>query len=207
MARAVDQLARRQFKVARTSDFDLDRPDAELRRLAATGDVLTLAKGFYALVPEARRSPETTWRPSIEAVGLGMAAALHDIDAVTLVGPSAARALGCYPRALGEANVATPTQHRSRSTLVGTVRFVARDITKLDTIRTDTDLGPGWTTSPEQTALDLSRNRPAWNITEQTRREMLQFLAQRIDWTMIDAIAAETRSVNTLRRLRFELAR
>jgi hypothetical protein len=205
MSKVVEQLARRQLKVARTGEFDLDRPDAELRRLAERGAVLTLAKGFYALVPEGRRAPGTTWRPSIEAVGLGVAAALHGIDNVALVGPSAARVHGCYPRSLGEVYVATPSQHRARHTPAGLVRFVTRDVSKLDVVRTETDLGPGWVTSVEQTALDLCRDRPAWNITDAARSEMLRLLANRIDWDLIDEIAANTRSVNTLRRLRSKL--
>lgn len=80
MSKILDQLARRQVKVTKTEEFDLGRPDTELRRLAERGAVLPLSKGFYALVPEGRRSPDTTWRPSIEGVGLGMAAALHGVD-------------------------------------------------------------------------------------------------------------------------------
>lgn len=90
---------------------------------------------------------------------------------MALVGPSAARAHNSYPRALGEVYVAVPAQHRARHTVVGQVRFVTRDIAKLDTVRTETDLGPGWVTSVEQTALDLCRNRPAWNITDGSARD------------------------------------
>lgn len=202
MARITEQLARRPVRVAQTSSFDLQRPDAELHRLAAVGTVLKLTKGFYALVPEDRRDAGTTWRPTIEGVALGMAAALYGSESIALIGPSAVRAHHCYPRALGEAYVAVPEQRRPRHTIAGTVRFVARDLTKLDTVRTDTDLGPGWATSVEQTALDLCRNRPKWNITEATRDEMLHNLARRIDWGLIEDIAAASRSTQTLRRLR-----
>ena len=82
-----------------------------------------------------------------------------------------------------------------------------RDIKKMDTVRIETDLGPGWATSVEQTALDLSRNRPAWNITNETRTEMIRLLADRIDWDLIDEIAEATRGVKTLRRLRSSLDR
>ncbi len=205
MAQIIEQLTRRPVRVAQTSSFDLQRPDAELRRLAAAGAVVKLTKGFYALVPEDRREPCTPWQPTIEGVALGMAAALYGTDSVALIGPSAVRAHHSYPRALGEAYVAVPQQHRARHTLVGTIRFITRHIAKLDTVRIDTDLGPGWATSVEQTALDLCRNRPHWNITDNTRAEMLQNLAQRIDWDLIDDIAAATRSIQTLRRLRATL--
>ncbi len=205
MSQVIEQLARRQLKVGRTGSFPLERPDAELQRLAEEGAVLTLTKGFYALVPEERRGEGTAWRPTIEGAALGIAAALHTPNEVTLVGPSAARAHRCYPRALGVAFVAVPHQRRPRQTIVGEVRFVQRDITKLDTVRVETDLGPGWATSVEHTALDLCRDRPNWGVTEEARSEMLRRLADKIDWGLIDEIARETRSVRTLRRLRARL--
>ncbi len=202
MNRVIKQLAGRQLRVGRTSSFPLDRPDAELQRLAEAGTVLALTKGFYALVPEDRRGENTTWKPSIEGAALGIAAALHSPDDVALVGPSAARAHRCYPRALGTGFVAVPQQRRPRQTTIGEIRFVERDINKLDTVRVETDLGPGWATSVEQTALDLCRDRPAWNITSEARTEMIRRLADRIDWDVIDEVAKTTRGVKTLRRLR-----
>lgn len=206
MTKVLNQLARRQLRVIKTEEFDFERPDAELQRLAKIGAVLLLTKGFYALVPEDRRGPGTTWRPTAEAAGLGIAAALYGSNNVALVGPSAARVHRCYPRGLGEVYVAVPKQRRARNTIVGNVRFVKRDITKLDIVRADTDLGIGWVTSFEQTALDLCRSRPAWAVTEEARAEMIRLLSERIDWDIIEEIAAETRSVNTLRRLRVELS-
>jgi hypothetical protein len=164
--------------------------------------VLALAKGFYALVPEDRRGPHSTWKPSIEGAALGIAAALHSPDEVALVGPSAARVHRCYPRALGTAFVTVPNQRRPRQTVLGKIRFVERHIDRLDTVRIETDLGPGWATSLEHTALDLCRDRPAWDITDEARFEMLYRLADRVDWDMIDEVAEATRGVKTLRRLR-----
>lgn len=207
MASISEQLARRQITVARTNSFELDRPDAELRRLADQGTVLLLTKGFYTLIPEDRRGTETHWQPTIEAAALGIAAAIFDTNQVALVGPSAARAHRCYPRALGNAYVSVPKQRRRRETILGQIRFVTRQITKMDTVRIDTDLGPGWATSVEQTALDLCRDRPDWGITNEARTEMLQQLASRIDWDIIDNIATETRGVKTLQRLRTQLGR
>lgn len=157
------------------------------------------------MVPENRRGQHTKWRPSIEGAALGIAAALHSPDEVALVGPSAARAHRCYPRALGTAFVAVPKQRRPRQTVIGKIHFVERDIDKLDTVRVETDVGPGWATSIEQTALDLCRGRPAWNITDDTRTEMIRHLSDRIDWDIIDEIAEATRGLKTLRRLRTTL--
>ena len=207
MAQVVEQLARRQLRVGRTSSFGLDRPDAELQRLSDAGAALQLAKGFYALVPEDRRGESTSWRPSIEGAALGMAAAMHAPDEVALIGPSAARAHGCYPRALGMAYAAVPRHRRPRQIVLGELRFVERDINKLDIARIETDLGPGWATSIEQTALDLCRARPQWHVTDDARTEMMRRLAVRIDWDLIDEIAEATRGVKTLRRLRAMLDR
>lgn len=207
MPQIVDELARRQIRVARPDSFNVSRTDTELRRLTDNGSLLQLSKGFYSLVPEEQRGENTTWRPTIEGAALGMAAALYGPEQVALVGPSAVRAHRCYPRALGEACVTTPKALRPRDTIVGTVRFIIRDIAKMDTVRIDTDLGPGRATSVEQTALDLCRDRPAWNITEATRTEMIRRLADRIDWQLIDVIAESTRGVKTLRRLRNTLGR
>jgi hypothetical protein len=207
MPQIVDELNRRQLRVGRPDSFDLDRPDSELRRLTDIGSLLQLSKGFYALVPEDRRRENTPWRPTIEGAALGMAAALYGPESVALIGPSATRAHRCYPRALGEAYVTTPKPLRQRETIVGKIRFVTRDITKMDTVRIETDLGPGWATSIEQTALDLCRDRPAWNITDEARTEMIRRLADRIDWDLIDEIAETTRGVKTLRRLRAILDR
>ncbi len=206
MPKVIEALARRQIKVCRPGMFDLERPDAERQRLAENGTVLPLTKGYYALVPDDQREPSTAWRPTIEGAGLGIAAALYGPDNVALVGPSAARARRCYPSALGAVWIAVPKQLRSRPSIIGEIRFVKRDVTKLDLARVDTDLGTGWATSVEQTALDLCRNRPDWIITESTRIEMIQLLADKIDWTIIDYIAIDTRSVSTLRRLRTLLA-
>ncbi len=166
-----------------------------------------LTKGFYALVPEDRRGEHTAWRPTIEGAALGIAAALHTPEDVALIGPSAASAHRCYPRALGTADAAVPQQRRPRPTVLEEVRFVERAIGKLDTVRIETDLGPGWATSVEQTALDLCRDRPAWSINDATHLEMIRRLADRIDWGLIDEIAAARRSVKTLRRLRTMLDR
>ena len=205
MTQIIEELNRRQLRVARPDSFKINRPDTELRRLTDNGSLLQLSKGFYALIPEGRRGPNTAWIPTIEGAALGMAAALYGPDNVALVGPSAARSHRCYPRALGTAYVTAPARLRQRESAVGNIRFVTREFDKMDTVRVDTDLGPGWATSPEQTALDLCRNRPDWNISESTRTEMIQLLASRIDWELINEIAELTRGLKTLRRLRSSL--
>jgi hypothetical protein len=205
MSQIVDQLTRQNFHVASSSSFGIKHPKSELRRLTDEGILLHLTHGFYALIPESQRGPSTTWQPTIEGIALGVAIALHSSDETALVGPSAARALGCYPRPLGTGFVAVPRQRRPRTTPYGNIRFTTRIVSKLDTVRVDTDLGSGRATSPEQTAFDLVRNWTAWKITEATRTEMLERLAERVDWSIIDEVASRTRSVETLERLRVRL--
>ena len=202
MPQIVTQLGNQQLRVIRPDAIDLKRADSELRRLADAGHLLQLSKGFYTLVPENRRRKPVTWRPTIEGAALGMAAALYGPDAVALVGPSAARAHRCYPRALGAAYVTVPQKLRTRETAVGSVSFVNRAIDKMDTVRVDTDLGSGWATSIENSALDLCRNRPDWKISEATRSEMINQLAKRIDWELIEDLAVSLRAVKTLARLK-----
>lgn len=207
MPRIVDELVRRQLRVGRPDSFGVERADTELRRLLYNGTLLQLSKGYYVLVPEDRREPATAWRTTIEGAALGMAATLYGPDEVALVGPSACRAHQCYPRVLGKGYVSAPRVLRPRDTIVGAIQFVKRDISSMDTVRIETDLGPGWATSVEQTALDLCRNRPAWHITDEARTEMIRRLADRIDWNLIDEVAETTRGIKTLRRLRAVLDR
>lgn len=174
--RIVHALTRRQLKVGRPDSFGVKRTDTELRRLIDNGTLLQLSKGYSVLVPENRRDPATAWRPTIEGAALGMAAALYGPDEVALVGPSAARTHRCYPRPLGGAYVSVPRVLRPRETIVGAIRFVNREISSMDTVRIETDLGSGWAASVEQTALDLCRDRPAWNITDEARTEMIHRL-------------------------------
>ncbi len=177
-AEIVTQLGNRQLRVIRPDAIDLKRADTELRRLADAGHLLHLSKGVLYSRSRNRRRKPVTWRPTIEGAALGMAAALYGVDAVALVGPSAARAHRCYPRALAAVYVTVPQKLRPRQTAVGLVSFVNREIDKMDTVRVDTDLGSGWATSIENTALDLCRNRPNWKISEATRSEMINQLAE-----------------------------
>ena len=150
------EIARRDNKVVRASDFRAKAAGTQLRRLAAAGALLRLAHGYYALVPEASRGRGTKWILSIEAAALGVAAADYGVDQVALLGPSAARLHGCYPRALGTAVVAVPSQRPEKETVAGSIKFVVRDTSALDVVRASTELVTGRMTSVEQTLLDLS---------------------------------------------------
>ena len=97
------------------------------------------------------------------------------------------------PRALGTAVVAVPRQRPLKETLAGSIQFVARDVSGLDLVRAETELGSGWTTSVEETLLDLSGNWPRWPVSEAARLEMLRLLAGRASRGVLEELAAKPR--------------
>jgi hypothetical protein len=202
MSGYLKDIARRDNRVVRVADFPGRDAGPELRRLARQGGLLRLAHGYYAQVPEANREPDTPWRPTVEAAAMGIAAADYGRDAVALLGPSAARMHGCYPRALAAAVVAVPTQRPPKVTVVGTVKFVVRDVSTLDLVRANTDLGSGWMTSVEQSLLDLSSNWPRWGVSEAARSEMIRLLAARASTDILQEVATRTRGRAALARVR-----
>ncbi|NOY56076.1 MAG: hypothetical protein GXP34_08820 [Actinobacteria bacterium] len=202
MSTYLSEIARRDNRVVRVGDFRVKDAGPELRRLAAAGALLRLATGYYALVPEAYRGPASGWRPTVEAAALGIATADYGTDRVALLGPSAARLHGCYPRALSAAVVAVPNQRPRKPTVAGSVKFVVRDVSKLDLVRASTELTPGWMTSVEQTLLDLSGDWPRWLVTESAREEMIRLLALRASPEILEEVAAASRGRAALERVR-----
>ena len=159
------------------------RPSMETRRLSRAGVLLRLAHGYYAIVPEHLRG--VPWRPSVEAVGLAIAQRDHGRDSAAAMGPSAARILGAIPRALGEATIATRRQRPPLNTVVGRVRFVARDVSRLDVQRCETELGSGWVTTPEQTVVDLADRPELGHLTHSDLAEAVRVLGDRVDWDSV----------------------
>ncbi len=164
-------------------------PTKEVLRLVRNGVLIRLAHGYYAVVPEEYRG--TRWRPSIEAAGLAVAQADHGRDPVAAMGVTAARLLGVVPRALGEAAIAVTRQRPVLDTTIGRVRFVKRDLERLDTQRTETELGGGWVTTVEQTILDLSDRPGLVDLSRAEIREVILRLAIRADWPFIGALARD----------------
>lgn len=200
MSRYLQAISRRGNQVVRVADFPGRDAGPELRRLSRAGALLRVAHGYYALVPEASRERDTRWRPTIEAVALGIAIAEYGRDRVALIGPSAARLHGAYSRALGAAVVAVPKQRPVKPTVVGTVKFVPREVGKLDLVRTETELGPGWMTSIEETLLDLVGTWPRWPVTESACSEMARLLAARASDDLLREIGSRARRGAALRR-------
>ena len=176
-------------------------PRADLRRLTRAGLLLRLATGYYARVPPHRTGDET-WRPGIHAAGLGIAQADYGIDAAALMHASAARRLGAIPREIAWAVVAVPKQRPDLDVLGGGVRFVKRDIATLDVQRTETELGPGWMTTAEQTLLDLATPRGRPVADRAMVDEALRTLATVVDWDVVDELAGQQRKRSGAARAR-----
>jgi predicted transcriptional regulator of viral defense system len=176
-------------------------PRAELRRLTAAGLLLRLATGYYARVP-VHRTGEGGWRPDIHAAGLGIAQADYGVDGAVLMHVSAARRLGVIPREIAVAVVAVPKQRPPLEVLGGRVVFAKRDTARLDTQRTESELGPGWVTSAEQTILDLAR-RPALQVVDKhVVQDALRALTDRADWDLVDELATRQRKRAAANRAR-----
>jgi Transcriptional regulator, AbiEi antitoxin len=188
------ELARLGIAVIRPRDVAsvYANPRADLRRLTKAGLLLRLATGYYARVPQHRTADET-WRPDLHAAGLAIAQADYGIDAVALTHISAARRLGAIPRELAWAMIAAPKQRPVLDVLGGRIQFVKRDVAVIDVQRTETELGPGWVTTAEQTLLDLATPRGGRLADQPVIDEALLALATRVDWDLVDELAGRQR--------------
>jgi hypothetical protein len=69
------------------------------------------------------------------------------------------------------------------------IAFVKREIARLDLERTETELGPGWVTTVEQTALDLAARPTLGGISAADAHEAIRALALRVDWPLLTNLA------------------
>jgi hypothetical protein len=180
-------------------------PAPQLRRLEQLGVLHRLAHGYYTVVPQ--DTIGTNWMPTLEAAAAGIAAARFHPDRAPLMGVSAARLHGALPRALAVAVVAAPVQHDTITLLdrPASVRFVKRDMTRVDVETVPTELGRALVTSIEQTVLDLAR-RPPLNVAEDQIPDALRALLPRCEPEVLDELARRQRLRSALARAR-DLAR
>lgn len=195
-------LLRRPLRVLRPQDAArvYAHPRPEFARLTRTGVLHRLANGYYAVAPDDQI--DHPWRPELEAAALGIAAADQGIDAVALMGLSAARIHGAIPRALGVAVVAT-SSHRNKLRLTdrdATIVFVRRDVRRLDCQRHSTELGHGWVTSIEQTLLDLAARPDVGDLADEAETAT-HALLPRADHTVLRELATAQRRRAALNRI------
>lgn len=175
------------------------QPQAEFLRLEERGLLRRLATGYYAVVPPALRGTE--WMPTLEAAAFGVAAADYGSDNAVLMGLSAARLHGAIPRALNVAVVAVPKQRRvlNLADRDAQVRFVRRDVARLDAERLPTDLGTALVTGIEQALLDLV-HRPDIGGVETEACAAVTALWPRADSDVLEKIAGAQRLRAALKR-------
>lgn len=135
------RLARRPFRTVRPSDAAdvYSHPRQQLAKLTGNGGLVRIATGYYIVVPRANQ--HRPWVPQLEAVAAGIGAADFGPDSAILMGVSAARLHGAIPRSVATAVVAAPRRRRRLLDRPADVVFVKRDTTRLDAVRTATELG------------------------------------------------------------------
>ncbi|WP_143537843.1 type IV toxin-antitoxin system AbiEi family antitoxin [Rhodococcus sp. 14-1411-2a] len=107
-----------------------------------------------------RRQPRCPARMDawLGAAAAGIAVSAYGRDDAVVMGVSAARLHGAIPRALATAVVAVPTRHDPirLADREAVIRFVVRDMARLDAERIDTELGAVLVTTAKQTVFDLA---------------------------------------------------
>lgn len=175
------------------------QPALQFRRLEQDGVLLKIARGYYALVPEAHRGGQ--WRPEIESIALGIGQADYGVNGAVLMHLSAARVQGAIPRAIAVAVLAIPKQRPALETSCGRVIFVKRDLTKLKRIKVTTELEIGWATGNEQTALDLAKRPDLVNGMSEVAREAARALYLLSERRKLKSLAKDQRMGLALERL------
>lgn len=197
----VRRAARAPLRTIRTAELALDyaHPRQEVREFVRRGLLHRLAHGIYCAIPP--ESDPATWRPTLEAATAAVATALYGDRVPVLTGLTAARVHRALPRAIGTGYVAVPTRRRPLhlADRDGDIRFVTRDVTTLDAVLVQTDLGPALATTPEQTVLDLARNDP--QAEDVDALEAIAALWPECDTDVLEEIAARQRMRATLRRV------
>ena len=175
------------------------QPALQFRRLEKEGVLLKVAHGYYAHIPEASRGGQ--WRPEIEALALGVGQADYGINGAVLMHLSAARVQGAIPRAIAVAVLAVPKQRPTLETTCGRIVFVKRDVARLKRIKVTTELATGWSTSNEQTAVDLARRPDLVKGMSHVAREAACTLFVLSDKGTLDSLAEDQRMGPALHRL------
>ncbi len=174
-------------------------PHQQLAKLAARGLLHRAAYGYYIVVPQDR--VDQPWQPELEAAAAGIATAMFGPERAILMGVSAARVLGAIPRALAVAVVAVPKQRAALQLTDrdATIRFVTRDIDRLDAELIRTELGPTLATTPEQTVLDLA-HRPGLGDADNEIPTAIRTLYRLCDTDRLTELATEQRLRAALNR-------
>ncbi|MBK5249990.1 MAG: hypothetical protein JJE50_11295 [Actinomycetales bacterium] len=197
------EIVRAPMRTVKASTLEVyAQPRRQLARLADAGRMLRLGPGIYTAVPDDRVG--TGWAPTLETAAAALSTAIYGARVPVLMGLSAARIHQAIPRAIGVALVAVPGHHRAMALpeqIGGLVRFVTRDVGRLDAELVSTELGQTLVTTPEQTILDLTR-RPDLGGLPNEAASAVQALLARADENVLASLAQDQRMRATLARVR-----
>ncbi len=173
-------------------------------RLVDEGALTRLVHGVYTAPPDGRDG--RTWKPPLEAAALAVATARFGPRNAALMGVSAARHWAAIPRAIGEATVAVPRGGYAPAELDagGEVRFVPRDLQRLNLILERTALGDGLVTTPAQTLFDLLVRRTPDDLVKETEGAIRNLMAQ-VDVTEFEQITGAHRTNAQVRQALYKL--
>lgn len=193
--------ARAPLRTIRVADLAevYAHPKKEIREFQRAGVLHRLAHGIYCAVPP--EADPGSWRPTLEAATAAIATAIFGDRVPVLAGLTAARVHRALPRAIGAGHVAVPTYRRPAALADrdARVHFAERDVTVLDAVLVQTDLGQALATTPEQTVLDLARSDPRGDDVD--ARQATDALWPQCDPAVLEEIAGRQRMRATLRRV------
>ena len=187
---------------------DLDREGLNtwrtLARLVDQGALKKLIHGIYTAPPDGRDA--RTWTPAFEDAALAIAVARFGPRNAALMGLAAGRHWAALPRAIGTATVAVPrTGYPETKYGGGTIRFVARDMHRLDLVLDDTTLGKGLVTTPTQTLYDLLARPALQGLEGETRATARNLIPQADAEEFADIVDRHQRANEAVRSMQHEL--
>ncbi|GAB6859031.1 type IV toxin-antitoxin system AbiEi family antitoxin domain-containing protein [Microbacterium xylanilyticum] len=187
---------------------DLDREGLNtwrtLARLVDQGALKKLIHGVYTAPPDGRDA--RTWKPAFEDAALAIAVARFGARNAALMGLTAARHWAALPRAIATAAVAVPrTGYPETEYGGGRIRFVARDMKRLDLVLVDTMLGKGLVTTPTQTLYDLLARPALPGLQGETEATARNLVPQADAEEFADIVGRHRRANDAVREMQKEL--
>lgn len=200
MARLPLTMTRAPLRTVRPQDLNnlYAQPRSALANWIDQGVAKRVAHGYVMAVPD---DEGADWEPTVEAAAAGIAAAIFGHRNCVLMGVSAARVHQAIPRAIGNAVVAAPRQHRPIALASGgKVVFVMRQTDRLEARLERLEVGSVLVTTPEQTILDLAK-RPDLGSVADEAEAAIRNLLPRVDFARTHRLAQEQRMAAALEKI------